>query len=535
MMPPGWPSRFPELPIFEELRALDVAGVARAILPTIKQLEARTNHGITPKDTVRAIAEDRYRDFGDEALLTIMSAVNYLQQIGVLVSNPKVTIGEVYKVMPDADALLEGASSFTERDPKREALARASITGVDEGKPLIFISHIHEERNLALVLKDMIEEAYPGKFSIFVASHFASIGSGDKWLDEIIAALRACSLEIILCSPRSLTRSWIHFEGGAGWIRDIPVIPLCHSGINPEDLPMPLTMLQAALATDKESVVGIFSRLSKLADVPSEYVDLDAFVSYAEAFVAEFEVEPVGSNTEAVSPYSAELDADDEFFFNSLPYPEQIGRLRLRVYPRTYNANRIPRNNFAAMAEKIVASVDGHSMPYATERAGYATYRWGVERINNGVGHPAFRDGERLNASGLLSYRRPLVEDFEIERGYARQDGNRYVSEPHLRREIKLLFELAAIAAQTITPELDEVWTVAVMFVGNYGRYMIANDGSPIPQSPLTPPIDPALQCREPEFSFTTTTSVRELNDKRADFANEFMADITFFFKIVQP
>jgi len=42
-------------------------------------------------------------------------------------------------------------------------------------------------------------------------------------------------------------KPWVNFEAGAGWVRDIPVIPLCHSGIQPSNLPMPLIMISQIL------------------------------------------------------------------------------------------------------------------------------------------------------------------------------------------------------------------------------------------------------------------------------------------------
>lgn len=54
-------------------------------------------------------------------------------------------------------------------------------------------------------------------------------------------ALNLASVHVILCSPESVARPWIQFEAGAAQIRGIPIIPICHSGLTPAQLPVPLS------------------------------------------------------------------------------------------------------------------------------------------------------------------------------------------------------------------------------------------------------------------------------------------------------
>ncbi|MCK9183678.1 MAG: toll/interleukin-1 receptor domain-containing protein [Fibrobacteraceae bacterium] len=121
-------------------------------------------------------------------------------------------------------------------------------------KKIVFISHITEEKDLALFVKDFIGKAFLGLIEVFVSSDEHSITLGQKWLNNITDSLKNCSVEIVLCSPKSIIRPWINFEAGAGWIRDIPVIPLCHSGMEPSKLPLPLNLLQAAKANEISSM-----------------------------------------------------------------------------------------------------------------------------------------------------------------------------------------------------------------------------------------------------------------------------------------
>lgn len=155
-------------------------------------------------------------------------------------------------------------------------------------KPLLFISHISEEKNLALKFKELIDEAFLGMIDVFVSSDENSIQMGQRWLDKVSNALKSCAVEIVICSPISVKRPWINFEAGAGWVRDIPVIPLCHSGMNPTSLPNPLNLLQAGLLSDIGSMKLVFPLLATSLGSSSPNVDLVNFVDFAKNFEDEY-------------------------------------------------------------------------------------------------------------------------------------------------------------------------------------------------------------------------------------------------------
>ena len=118
----------------------------------------------------------------------------------------------------------------------------------------IFISHITSETELAQSLKKHLEDHFRGLLDIFVSSDRATIQAGSKWLDEVNKALKSADLQIILCSKESVGRPWVNFEAGAVWLRGIPVIPLCHSGVGPNDLPMPLVTLEGIECSQPEGL-----------------------------------------------------------------------------------------------------------------------------------------------------------------------------------------------------------------------------------------------------------------------------------------
>lgn len=120
---------------------------------------------------------------------------------------------------------------------------------------LIFLSHIHEEKELAQIIQTAIEEEFAGFVEVFVSSDGKSIPAGANLLNVIEEGLVNCVAAIYLISPYSLKRNWINFELGAVWIRNvtslskkkaaIPTIPICHSGAKVSALPAPLSHLNA--------------------------------------------------------------------------------------------------------------------------------------------------------------------------------------------------------------------------------------------------------------------------------------------------
>ncbi|MBL0330580.1 MAG: toll/interleukin-1 receptor domain-containing protein [Bacteroidetes bacterium] len=123
---------------------------------------------------------------------------------------------------------------------------------------LIFLSHIHEETVLAQTIQKAIEDEFSGFVEVFVSSDGKTIPAGANFLKRIEDGLTNCVGAIYLISPISVKRNWINFELGAVWIRnsvsvknggpEIPTIPVCHSGITPGTLPMPLINLSAIQA-----------------------------------------------------------------------------------------------------------------------------------------------------------------------------------------------------------------------------------------------------------------------------------------------
>lgn len=128
---------------------------------------------------------------------------------------------------------------------------------------VIFISHIHEEASLARVLKGWIESTFLGQCDVFVSSDNDDIPAGSQWMDEVEKSLLNAVGLIVLCSNNSLSRPWINFETGCGWIKKVPIVPICHSGLVKDNLPQPFSKLQALNLDDPSFIDNLFSSLTK--------------------------------------------------------------------------------------------------------------------------------------------------------------------------------------------------------------------------------------------------------------------------------
>lgn len=156
-------------------------------------------------------------------------------------------------------------------------------------KHTIFISHIAEERQLANIIKENIQKDFLGLIEVFVSSDNESISVGEKWLHTIEKNLECTEVMLIICSKKSVKRPWINFEAGAGWIRNIPVIPICHTDITPINLPIPLNMLQAIEAGTVCGIQKLYQVLAKTihAETPPR-PQLEIFIEEIKKFESHY-------------------------------------------------------------------------------------------------------------------------------------------------------------------------------------------------------------------------------------------------------
>lgn len=152
----------------------------------------------------------------------------------------------------------------------------------------IFVSHISEEAPLALILKRNVGKHFLGIIDVFVSSDAASVAVGDNWLKSIEAALDRATILVVLCSHVSIKRPWVNFEAGAAWTKRIPIIPLCHSGLVPGDLPMPLAVLQGVTAAEPDTIGKLYTRIASSAGINTPEIDTTSVVREIVKFENEY-------------------------------------------------------------------------------------------------------------------------------------------------------------------------------------------------------------------------------------------------------
>src|SRR4029450_1118575 len=127
-----------------------------------------------------------------------------------------------------------------------------------------FISHVSEEAAVAGRLKTALGQDFLGFLGVFVSSDAESIAAGEEWLRSIESALAESAILVVLCSPAAIGRPWINFEAGAAWMRGIPLVPVCHAGLTPGDLPMPLSLRQGVLLEEPGGARRLYARIPRI-------------------------------------------------------------------------------------------------------------------------------------------------------------------------------------------------------------------------------------------------------------------------------
>lgn len=115
----------------------------------------------------------------------------------------------------------------------------------------LFLSHISEERRMAIQLKESLQALFSGDVQVFTSSDTISIASGKNWLTSVKEAMNRATAVLVLSSRSSVQRSWVQFELGCAWIRELPIIPICHSGMRLTDLPLPLALMEGVEITEE--------------------------------------------------------------------------------------------------------------------------------------------------------------------------------------------------------------------------------------------------------------------------------------------
>ena len=136
----------------------------------------------------------------------------------------------------------------------------------------IFLSHIREEFQVALVLKKWIESAFADHCEVMISTDPDSIPAAAQFLEGDERAWEEVKAIMILCSPSSIQRPWVSFEAGCAWLRKIFIIPVCYSGLTLAELPQPLSTFAGFDLEQRDFGQKLFMLLAKelgIAELPA--------------------------------------------------------------------------------------------------------------------------------------------------------------------------------------------------------------------------------------------------------------------------
>ena len=127
----------------------------------------------------------------------------------------------------------------------------------------IFIGYTGQNKFLAILLKDILIEAFQKRVSVFAYTIDKGTEGGEDWRDKIIDACKKCKVILPLATPESRFRPWIHFETGLGLGKDAYVIPICAGGLTDAGLPDTLSNRWPALLYTENDIRKLLRKISK--------------------------------------------------------------------------------------------------------------------------------------------------------------------------------------------------------------------------------------------------------------------------------
>jgi hypothetical protein len=129
----------------------------------------------------------------------------------------------------------------------------------------VFVSHVSVEARFADFLRHCLRRDFIGLLDLFISTDSTSI-----------------PVQLTLLSPEAVKAPWINFESGAARMKGVELIPLCHSGQQPEQLPPPLNMSEGVVLTSATDLEKLYRRIADVLE--SDMPDVD-FADYARQFV----------------------------------------------------------------------------------------------------------------------------------------------------------------------------------------------------------------------------------------------------------
>lgn len=161
------------------------------------------------------------------------------------------------------------------RETKEKAASSGNLADKEDA---IFISHISEEADIALALKDLLQSVF-NNIPVFVSSDYESIESGEEWYDVIVDRARSAKIVMVLLSMQSINQPWINFEAGIGAGTNGKIIPIVGRNTSKREVPPPLSSRQIRDLRDSKAVEALLRDVAKTLQRQPPSGDWSAFMN----------------------------------------------------------------------------------------------------------------------------------------------------------------------------------------------------------------------------------------------------------------
>lgn len=129
----------------------------------------------------------------------------------------------------------------------------------------MFVAFDTGDEVIARTLVGILRDWFGEKLEITFSAEFVF---GVDWRKTLDNAMKNNDALLALCSPRSLNNRWIHFEAGAFYGQNKPVIPVTVGHLHPGDLPEPLNKFQAPNLENPSDIAKLANQIAQMVKLP---------------------------------------------------------------------------------------------------------------------------------------------------------------------------------------------------------------------------------------------------------------------------
>lgn len=217
------------------------------------------------RESLLATLADKYQENVNEFLDSDVMA----QELGLSLSKTcfNLKIMEIYGYVQLDPYQGGGHASYLVR------LTPEGMTAYTHPEPqVVFLSHAATDGETAGYLQQVIEGCFP-RADVFVSTDLQDVPLGSKWPEKVLAKLNDAVVVLVLATERGMDRKWVWFETGAGWSRNLQLIPCCLGKVRKGQLPHPFSEYMGVNLDQEADVQQLIAQLSKQFGPPTEKPD----------------------------------------------------------------------------------------------------------------------------------------------------------------------------------------------------------------------------------------------------------------------